>query len=161
MADSPAPVRCSTPATERLLVQIQPLRATRRDPMQQRPKGVTVLALLALVGGILSFAAGYVLMLVGGLGSAFGASGGGTVMVLGALTFAIGLSSFMLGYGFWAMKPWAWPAAFLLYGVAIAVNLASVLFAGASVVSVIFPVVIAAAVMWYLLQPQKRAVFGR
>ncbi len=100
--------------------------------MQQRPKGVTVLALLALVGGILSFAAGYVLMLGGGLGSAFGASGGGTVMVLGALTFAIGLSSFMLGYGFWAMKPWAWPAAFLLYGVAIAVNLASVLVAGAS-----------------------------
>jgi hypothetical protein len=48
-----------------------------------------------------------------------------------------------------------------VYGVSVVVNLASVPLAGASVLSIIAPVAIAAVIFWYLLQPQIKTVFGR
>src|SRR3954451_13837127 len=57
--------------------------------MRSRPMGITVLAVLAVVTGILSLVSGLALLGVGGL-SIFGAgSNGGNVLALGAVTFAI------------------------------------------------------------------------
>ena len=122
---------------------------------------MTVLAVLAVVGALLSFVAGIILMLSGGLGAAAGAaSQGWTVMVFGSLMFALALVGFALGYGFWTMKRWSWSVALVVYSVGIAMNLASVFLAGASLVSVVVPVAIGAGVIWFLFQPQTRAALG-
>ena len=129
--------------------------------MLQRPKGITVLSLLALIGGILYFTAGFVLMFGGSLGTAAGLSEGWTIMALGSVMFALGLVSFVLGFGFWTMRRWAAPAAVAVYGAGTVMNVLSVVFANASPLSVVLPVAVAAAVIWYVQQPDTRAVLDR
>ena len=129
--------------------------------MKDRPMGITVLAVLALVTGILSLVSGLALLGVGGL-SMFGAGGtGGNVLALGALTFALAPISLGLGYGFWVVKPWAWAAGLALYCASLGVSIFAVLLAGASILSVAVQVGVAVAVIVYLLQPRIRSTFGR
>ena len=71
--------------------------------MLERPKGITVLAVLALVGGILSFTGGVILLFGGGLGTAAGLSEGWTAMAFGGFMFALGMVSFIVGYGFFGV----------------------------------------------------------
>jgi hypothetical protein len=127
--------------------------------MKERPLGVTVLAVLALVTGILSLVSGLALLGVGGLGIFGAGATGGYVLALGALTFALAPVSLGLGYGFWAMKPWAWGAGLCVYGVSIGLSLFGVLLAGLPLISVAVNVGVAAFVLWYLFQPQVKAVF--
>jgi hypothetical protein len=134
---------------------------TEASRMLQRPKGVTVLSLLALIGGILYFTAGFVLMFGGSLGTAAGVASGWTIMAFGAVMFSLGLVSFVLGFGFWTMRRWAAPAAMAVYGAGTVMNVLSVVFANASPISIILPVAVAAAVIWYVNQPDTRAVLSR
>ena len=129
--------------------------------MRERPMGITVLAVLALVTGILSLVSGLALLGVGGL-SIFGAgSTGGNVLALGALTFALSPVALGIGYGFWALKPWAWAAGLALYCASIGVSVFAVLLTGAGLLTVAVQVGIAGAVIVYLMQPKVRSVFGR
>lgn len=129
--------------------------------MRVRPMGITVLAVLALVTGILSLVSGLALLGVGSL-SIFGAgSTGGNVLALGALTFALSPVSLGVGYGFWALKPWAWAAGLALYCASIGVSVFAVLLAGAALLTVSVQVGIAVAVIVYLMQPKVRSAFGR
>jgi hypothetical protein len=125
--------------------------------MRQPRNNVSFLAVLALIGGILEFFGGMALLLGGSIGNAVGSSAGTTAFVLGAAMFGLGFTSFVLGYGFWRKHAWAWSGAFVVYGVSFAINLASVAVAGATVVSVLLPMVLAAVLMWYLLQPATKA----
>ena len=129
--------------------------------MRERPLGITVLAVLALVTGILSLVSGLALLGVGGL-SIFGAgTTGGNVLALGALTFALSPVSLGVGYGFWAVKPWAWAGALALYCASLGVSVFAVLLAGVSLLSVGVQVAVAVGVIVYLMQPKVRAAFGR
>jgi len=129
--------------------------------MRVRPMGITVLAVLALVTGILSLVSGLALLGVGGL-SIFGAGIlGGNVLALGALTFALSPVSLGVGYGFWALKPWAWAGGLALYCASIGVSIFAVLLTGAGLLTVSVQVGIAVAVIVYLTQPKVRTVFGR
>lgn len=129
--------------------------------MRERPMGITVLAVLALVTGILSLVSGLALLGVGGLGIFGAGATGGNVLALGALTFALAPVSLGVGYGFWAMKPWAWAAGLATYCASLGVSVFAVLLAGASIVSVAVAVGVAIFVIVYLMQPKVRAVFGR
>jgi hypothetical protein len=128
--------------------------------MSQRPLGVTVLAVLAVLEGLLAFVAAMALMFAGVLGSAGGASNGGTAVVVGAAMFALSMVSLGLGLGFWLQKAWAWGAAFMVFAVVVVLNLATVMFLGASLFSIVVPVAVAAGVMWYLTQPATKAALG-
>jgi len=129
--------------------------------MRVRPMGITVLAVLALVTGILSLVSGLALLGVGGLAIFGGNSTTGNVLALGALTFALSPVSLGIGYGFWAMKPWAWAAGLALYCASIGVSVFAVLLAGVSLISVSVQVAVAVAVIVYLVQPRIRSTFGR
>ena len=129
--------------------------------MRSRPMGITVLAVLAVVTGILSLVSGLALLGVGGL-SIFGSgTNGGNVLALGALTFALAPVSLGIGYGFWAMKPWAWAAGLAVYCASLGISVFAVLLAGANVLAVAVQVGIAVFVIVYLMQPKVRSAFGR
>ena len=65
------------------------------------------------------------------------------------------------GYGFWAMKPWAWAAGLAVYCASLGMAVFAVLLAGVSLISVSIQVGIAVAVIAYLMQPKVRSIFGR
>jgi hypothetical protein len=129
--------------------------------MHTRTTGTMALALLALVSGILSFIAGWWLMLGGTVGAVAGSSLGGTVIIFGSLQFALGLVELFVGYAFWRMVPWAWSGGIVVFGVSIALDLASVPLAGADPMSIVVSVVVAAAAIWYLFQPKVKLAYGR
>ena len=129
--------------------------------MKSRPTTVMILTALGLTGGILAFVAGWWTMLGGSLESVVGAEHGVANIILGALMYAVGVSSFLVAYGFWRVKAWAWGAAFVVVGVGVAVDVASVVLADSSPLDVVASIAFAAVTMWYLLQPRTRAVFGR
>ena len=129
--------------------------------MRERPMGITVLSVLAVVTGILSLVSGLLLLGVGGLSIHGGGAIGGNVLALGALTFALSPVSLGVGYGFWAIKPWAWAAGLAVYCASLGMAVFAVLLADASLVTVVVQVGIAVAVIGYLLQPRIRSIFGR
>jgi hypothetical protein len=128
--------------------------------MKPRPSSVMVLGALTIVGGILSFIGGWWLMVDGSVGSAFGAASGTAVLILGSLMFGTGLASLAVGYGLWALRHWAWSGAFVVFCVSIFIDAVSVALAGANPLDVTVDVAVAVLVMWYLLQPRMRAVYG-
>ena len=79
--------------------------------MQQRPTGITILAVLSAIGGVLGVFSGLIIVMGGGiLGAATGsASVGFLVILLGAIACVVGVVGVALAYGFWTIAPWAWP----------------------------------------------------
>lgn len=128
----------------------------------QRPTGITILAILAAIGGVFGLLASIALM---GLGAAVGgATGlGGFTFVAGLIGLAYSVLSLILAYGFWNLKPWAWTLGVgveglgIVYAVLTFVNGGS----GSNIVSLLISVGIAAFILWYLFQPSIKAAFGR
>jgi hypothetical protein len=120
-----------------------------------------ILAALMVTGGILSFFAGWWLMLGGALESVAGIQAGMPNVILGSLTFAVGLTSFLVAYGFWRVKAWAWGAAFVVVGVGVALELGGVAFADANILTIVASLAFAAITTWYLLKPATKELFGR
>src|SRR5262245_44158632 len=112
--------------------------ATGTHAMSFRPGSSLLLGALALVLGVLSFLAGWFLMLSGTVGSTFGAPTGATVIILGSLMFAVGLASLVVGYGLWRMRTWGWAGAFVVFGASIFVDVTSVLLTAVNLLDVVF-----------------------
>ncbi len=128
--------------------------------MTLRPGSTLLLGGLAFVLGVLSFVGGWFLMLSGTVGATFGAPTGATVIILGSLMFAVGLASLAVGYGLWRMRHWGWSGAFVVFGVSIFVDLATVVLTAANPLDVVFSIGVGVVAMWFLLQPSTRQAYG-
>ena len=119
-----------------------------------RPTGITILAILAAVGGVLGLFGGFVVLFAGTV--LFGALGG--LLGLAYLAYAALLVAF--AYGAWTLKPWAWPL-----GVAVAAFgiILGVLFivGGSSIANQIVGIAVDAGILYYLNQPGIKSLFGR
>ncbi len=119
-----------------------------------RPTGITILAILAGIGGVLGLFGGFIVLFAGTV--LFGALGG--LLGIAALAYAALLIAF--AYGAWTLKPWAWPL-----GVAVAAFgiILSVLYiiGGSGIANQALSIIIDGAILYYLNQPGIKAVFGR
>ena len=136
----------------------------------KRPTGVTILAVIAIIYGVISL----LVSLLGILGLVLIASGvtrvattyGGT----GNLTYAVigdvilGTLYLVFGIGALRLKRWAWTTGVValvldalrqIVGVAIVQG-----FSASKLVAVILTVVVAAVALWYLFRPNVRVAFG-
>ena len=127
-------------------------------PIRERPLGVTIIAVLAAIGGAVgvlgALAAMSVLTSFGGLAGSIG--GFATIVVFIALGTAV--VSLVFAYGAWTLQPWAWTLGVVLEvisGITALYQLAD----GQS--SAVITVAIAAVILWYLFQPQVKAAFGQ
>jgi hypothetical protein len=114
----------------------------------ERPLGVTIIAILQLIGSLVLIFGGYAALIVAlGLGIF-----GFIAVILGGILLFFGLIGFIIFWGLWTLKSWAWMLAFIL-------NLLSVIFALLSfdIISLIFPLII----VIYLNQGEVKAAFGR
>ena len=115
---------------------------------KQRPIGVTIIALLAILGGI-----------------AFLVSGLGTLVLipligifLGSGLFGLGLAYFLMAYGLWKGKGWAWTLTLILSGIGIIVGIGSIVVGN---IGSIFHTIINAIIIYYLYRPNVKAFFNR
>ena len=117
-----------------------------------RPTGITILAVLAGVGGILLALAGISLFVLGAV--AFGGLGA----LLGLAFIAVAALYIAFCVGALQLKPWAWPLG--VVGSVASIVLSVLQLLGGDI-SQIIGIAIAGAILYYLWQPGIKAVFGR
>lgn len=131
-------------------------------PASVRPTGITILAVLSAIGGVLSILAGIALVGLGGLVSA--ASGeaafAGLGAIFGLLILASGVASLVFAYGAWKLLPWAWMLGVALQIISLVLAAFAIL-TGDPITNQIIGVAIAAVILYYLMQPSIKAAFGR
>lgn len=126
----------------------------------QRPLGVTLIAILSAIGGVFGLLAALVLL---GAGAAVStATGlGGLTFVAGVIILAYAVLSLVLAYGFWNLKPWAWPLGVGVQALGVVQSVLQFMNDGSNVVGLVFSLAIAGIILWYLFQPHVKAAFGR
>ncbi len=119
-----------------------------------RPTGITILSLLAGVGGVLGLFGGFVLLFAGTV--VFG--GLGALLGIAALAYAALLLAF--AWGAWTLQPWAWPlgVAGAIFGIVLGILY---IIGGQSIVSQALGIVVDGAILYYLNQPGIKSLFGR
>ena len=127
---------------------------------KSRPFGVTILAVLEALGGLAYLLGAAAMMALGAFAPMMevpmflSAIAGGFGVVL--LVFAI--ISFVLAYGLFTGKAWAWfwSLVFAAIGIVIAI-----IEAMGSLGSAILPIIIQLIIIYYLTRPHVKAFFGK
>jgi hypothetical protein len=138
--------------------------------IKKRPAGVTVIAILIIIGGILLLLAGIGTVAVGSLfiseiiGLGF--------VIIGAILLAVGIGYVVVSYGLLKGKRWAWTITMVLLFIGIAIDVASIIFGSfainmdvsafltsnsGSIVSIIISIII----LYYLYRPHIKSYFGK
>ena len=95
----------------------------------KRPLGVTILAILQLLGGILGIFAGIAIVAV--FPVIF-------TLIIGAVLLIVGLLGLIVGWGLYTMKSWAWMLAMILN----IINIILAIYPTLNIVSMIIPLII-------------------
>lgn len=145
-----------------------------------RPLGVTIIAILNIIGGII--------MLVGGIAAVTGGallpmmppgtlpeegvpgtdvddlSGvsasllGGSIIAVGAVLIALGIFSFVVAWGLMKGRGWAWTATVALAVISIVLNVISLV--GGNFAAII-SIIISGVIIYYMYRPHVKAFFGK
>ena len=128
--------------------------------MNQRPTGVTILAILAFVGGILSILAALTLLGLGGVLA--GAGFGGLAVFFGIYALVWGALALWIGWGFWQLRPSAWRWGIILMVIGAVITIIQIpLGYSSGIAGAAISVAIDLAVIYYLTTPAVRAAFGQ
>jgi uncharacterized protein YhhL (DUF1145 family) len=131
-----------------------------------RPVGVTIIAVLQLIGAIL--------VLIGSLGilifkDAIGqelaqapALSQDSSFITGFGVFLLGLAivGFFLAYGLYHLKGWAWLTTLILQSLGILSNLTTLFTDGPNQGIAVFQIVVSSVVVYYLLRSEVKRAFG-
>jgi glucan phosphoethanolaminetransferase (alkaline phosphatase superfamily) len=153
---------------------------------QSRPRGVSIIAILIIIAGVLSLLFGIGLVVIGpflmngvqtsssNLGSQIGPQILGLVfLVFGGILLGLGVANLVMAYGLWKGKGWAWTISIIVLFIGIAISIASVsitstgVFSNAGsnllgdIVSGIVSIGISAFIVYYLYKPHVKAYFGK
>lgn len=136
---------------------------------QQRPTGITILAVLAFIGGIFGICGGLSGIVggafLGGMAASVGANNatavGGMIAVYSIVAVAFAVADLVFGFGAWTLKPWAWMLGMVLFGLNIVFQLVALLAGWTTFGGIIISVAIAGVIIYYLLTPQVKQAFGR
>ena len=112
------------------------------ESQKHRPLGVTIIAILVVIGGILFLFSGIVLLIIG----------------IGILLIALGIAYFVMAYGLWNGRGWAWTITLILSVIGIIIAIVSI---AAGNVAAIINVIIHGIVIYYLYRPNVKAFFGK
>ena len=152
---------------------------------KSRPTGVTIIAILSIIGGVIMLFGGIALLAAGIIlpslppsafqngnltidgnltGSGMPFSGippsffGGTATVIGGVLIAIGIVSFIVAYGLLKGMRWAWTVTVVLEIISIALNAISI---ATGNIGGIVSIIISGIILYYLYRPHVKAYFGK
>jgi uncharacterized membrane protein (DUF2068 family) len=109
---------------------------------KQRPLGVTIIAILMIISGIALLGTGAILLVVG----------------IGVVPIVLGIASFVMAYGLWKGKGWAWTITLIISVISIISAIVSIVFGGSGA---IINIIINAIIIYYLYRPNVKAYFGK
>jgi uncharacterized membrane protein HdeD (DUF308 family) len=112
------------------------------ENQKHRPLGVTIIAILTIIGGIIFLASGLVLLIVG----------------IGIVLLALGIAYLVMAYGLWKGKGWAWTITLILSVIGIILGIVSI---AAGNIGAIIGIIINGVVIYYLYRPNVKAFFGK
>jgi uncharacterized membrane protein HdeD (DUF308 family) len=121
---------------------ITEIKRVDMESQKQRPLGVTIVAILTAIGGLIFLGSGLFLLIVG----------------IGVILLALGIAYLVMAYGLWNGRGWAWTITLILSVIGIVVAIASIV---AGNVSAIISIIIHAVVIYYLYRPTVKAFFGK
>jgi hypothetical protein len=97
-------------------------------PSGDRPLGVTILAVLEIIVGLLGLFSGFTLLTLGSL-MPFGL--GAFAAIIGAVVLFIGILDVIIGWGLWSLKSWAWMVALIVNIINLILNAIQLAWLGA------------------------------
>ena len=106
------------------------------------PLGVTIVAILTAIGGIVFLASGVVLLIIG----------------IGIIFLALGIAFLVVAYGLWRGKRWAWTITLILSVIGIILAIASLAVGN---MGAIVSIIIHGIVIYYLYRPNVKSFFGK
>jgi uncharacterized membrane protein HdeD (DUF308 family) len=112
------------------------------ESQKHRPLGVTIIAALTIIGGIIFLASGLVFLIIG----------------IGIILLALGIAYMVMAYGLWKGRGWAWTITLILSAIGIVVALVSI---AAGNVGAIINIIIHGIVIYYLYRPNVKTFFGK
>jgi uncharacterized membrane protein (DUF2068 family) len=131
-----------------------PPQAVRPPEDVDRPQGVTALAILAAVGGVIGLIGG---LAVVGESGAFGTSAG---VIAGLVAMGLGVLELAFAYGAWTLKSWGWILGIVVAVISLATSAIAVA-SGRSIVNQVASIAIAAVILYYLNTANVKAAFRR
>lgn len=148
-------------------------------PKPPRPTGVTILAVLAILGALAFLFGGVVLLGVGLVIGAYAGSqltnsltsagysglaslGAGTIalilIALGAVILILGILYLAVGIGFFGGKGWAWTLGIVVSVIGIILDIIQIAFGN---VGSVFGLIIGILIVYYLTRPHVKVFFGK
>jgi hypothetical protein len=135
----------------------------------KRPTGVTIIAILNIIGGIIMLIGGIAAAAVGALLPSLpipesDLSGvptmllGAGAIAIGVILIILGILGFVVAYGLLKGMGWAWTLTLVLAIISIVINAISIAtgnFGG------IINIIISAVIVYYLYRPHVKAFFGK
>jgi hypothetical protein len=131
---------------------------------------VTILAVLALIGGVFAVLAGLAAVGLGGItagviGGSTGAAAGTFVVLVGILALVGGAFYLAFAYGAWTLKPWGWAIGVIgaLWGIVTTILGPIVNGSPSDLISfgTLIGLAVPAGILYYLNQPHVKQAFGR
>jgi hypothetical protein len=122
----------------------------RNQLERNRPIGITIIAILMIISGILFIISGAGLTALGVLSVAFLAGGIGSII--------LGIASLVVAWGLLKGAGWAWIITLIITIISIIVNIASL--AGGNTANII-GIIINGIIIYYLYRPNVKSYFGR
>ena len=124
------------------------------ESQKHRPLGVTIIAILTAIGGMVFLATG----IAGVVSAPFLSDLGGVAAATGIISLLLGIAYFVMAYGLWKGKRWAWTITLILSVIGIILAIASIALGN---VGAIVSIIIHGVVIYYLYRPNVKAFFGK
>ena len=122
------------------------------NPKPQRPLGITIIAIVATAGGLLSIFGG---------ASRLAGMGAGPVE-LAYIVIIFGVLGLALGAGFYTGARWAWMAGIIIYILSIGLGIAEILYGGnVGLIGGIIRTIAGIVIPVYLTRPGPKSSFGK
>ncbi len=122
------------------------------EPKPKRPVGVTIIAVVAAAGGLLS--------LFGGASVLAGMATGPFALAIIVIIF--GILGLALGAGFFTGAKWAWMVGIVVYLVSIGLGIAEILYGGnVGLIGGIIRTIAGVVIPVYLTRPKPKSFFGK
>jgi len=121
-------------------------------PKPKRPVGVTIIAIVAAAGGLLS--------LFGGASVLSGMASGPFALAIIVIIF--GILGLALGAGFFTGARWAWMAGIVIYIISVGLGIAEIIYGGqVGLIGGIIRTIAGIVIPIYLTRPKPKAFFGK
>jgi len=138
---------------------------------KSRPTGVTIIAILNIISGIIMLAGGLGLAAISSVlptmttidpnaGGQMALAGlvGGAGIAVGGILIILGIISFIVAWGLLKGKGWAWSLTLILSVISIIIGIVSM---AAGNFGSIINIIIAGIIIYYLYRPHVKAFFGK